>query len=334
LISLLWAAMGCALTIWSRRSGSRPLWIAGATLLIATAVKMMLLDFGSLGQLTNILAVIAAGVVFLAVGWLAPMPPAAAKGDSTVAERGPSRIAVLIAITIGLFETAAWYHKSIPQQSRWSLAPAPIAAPAPITDPEPVTQPAEQTQAEEAVAAPEAAAEADLTEEAAAPAPIPAPAPAKSPESAPSARNEYVRPPVVDATGTANYNDYSYPVRKARQDSDPGNGKFNVPPSPGDSDQGVDTLLRQGRIVQATRKDLDEYLSTVRGDPEATTRLRQGNRMTLTQPLWRTYLARREFTLPTGLYGAHMITVIVPPGVTRPYGNPGHSQILEYPQDR
>ena len=35
----------------------------------------MLLDFGSLGQLANILAVIAAGGVFLLVGWLAPMPP-------------------------------------------------------------------------------------------------------------------------------------------------------------------------------------------------------------------------------------------------------------------
>ena len=77
LVSLLWAAMGGVMTVWGRRQVSRPLWVAGASLLVAAAVKMVLMDFGSLGQLANILAVIAAGIVFMLVGWLAPMPPAA-----------------------------------------------------------------------------------------------------------------------------------------------------------------------------------------------------------------------------------------------------------------
>jgi hypothetical protein len=77
LISLLWAAVGASLTVWGRNRASRSFWVAGATLLVAAAVKMVLVDFGSLGQLTNILAVIAAGIVFLLVGWLAPIPPAA-----------------------------------------------------------------------------------------------------------------------------------------------------------------------------------------------------------------------------------------------------------------
>ena len=339
LISLLWAAMGCVLTFWSRRSGSRPLWVAGATLLIASAVKMMLLDFGSLGQLTNILAVIAAGVVFLAVGWLAPMPPAAARDKTTVAERGPSRIAVLIAIAIGLFESAAWYHKTVPQYPKWSLAPAPMAESAPVAQAPP--GPSASAAADEPEAAPEVIAEEAATAPAvpeassgpdtvnAAASPAIRIAPAK-----PDATREYVRPPVIDATGTANYNDYSYPVRKAQPEVDTANARFVAPPSPGEGEQGVDTLLRQGRIVQATMKDLDEYLSRVRGDPSATERLRKASTMTLTQPLFRTYVARREFTMPEGLYGAHMITVIVPRGVQRPFGNPGHSQILEYPQDR
>jgi hypothetical protein len=76
LVSLLWAAVGASLTIFSRRKASRTLWMAGAVFLVGSAVKLLLLDFGSLGQLANILAVIAAGVVFLLVGWLAPMPPA------------------------------------------------------------------------------------------------------------------------------------------------------------------------------------------------------------------------------------------------------------------
>jgi hypothetical protein len=74
-ISLLWVAMGAGLTIWARRLHSRALWIGGATLLIAAALKVVLIDFGSLGEIQNILAVIAAGVMFLLVGWLAPMPP-------------------------------------------------------------------------------------------------------------------------------------------------------------------------------------------------------------------------------------------------------------------
>ena len=75
LVSLLWASIGAALTIAARRAGSRVQWTAGAAFLVGAAIKLVLLDFGSLGQLANILAVIAAGGVFLLVGWLAPMPP-------------------------------------------------------------------------------------------------------------------------------------------------------------------------------------------------------------------------------------------------------------------
>jgi len=86
LVSLLWASIGAALTIWARRIGSRVLWTAGAVFLVGAAVKLLLLDFGSLGQLANILAVIAAGGVFMLVGWLAPMPPAPQKPP----ERSPA----------------------------------------------------------------------------------------------------------------------------------------------------------------------------------------------------------------------------------------------------
>jgi hypothetical protein len=82
LVSLLWACIGAALTISARRVGSRVQWTAGAAFLVGAAIKLLLLDFGSLGQLANILAVIAAGGVFLLVGWLAPMPPAHAAASA------------------------------------------------------------------------------------------------------------------------------------------------------------------------------------------------------------------------------------------------------------
>lgn len=76
LVTLTWAAVGAALTIWATRVRSRAAWVSGAVILVAAAAKVVLVDFGSLGELANILAVIAAGGVFLLVGWLAPMPPA------------------------------------------------------------------------------------------------------------------------------------------------------------------------------------------------------------------------------------------------------------------
>ncbi len=87
IVSLLWASIGAALTIWARRVGSRVQWSAGAAFLVAAAIKLLLLDFGSLGQLANILAVIAAGGVFLLVGWLAPMPPAEEPAPAEVGVR-------------------------------------------------------------------------------------------------------------------------------------------------------------------------------------------------------------------------------------------------------
>jgi hypothetical protein len=89
LVSLLWASIGAGLTIWARRIGSRVQWSAGAAFLVGAAIKLLLLDFGSLGQLANILAVIAAGGVFLLVGWLAPMPPAATSPAAPAPKAAP-----------------------------------------------------------------------------------------------------------------------------------------------------------------------------------------------------------------------------------------------------
>ncbi|MBK6659021.1 MAG: DUF2339 domain-containing protein [Proteobacteria bacterium] len=76
-LSLIWAVLGAALAYWSGRSGQRGAWTAGTDLMAVAAGKLVLLDFGSLGDLGNILALIAAGGVFMAVAWAVPMPPRA-----------------------------------------------------------------------------------------------------------------------------------------------------------------------------------------------------------------------------------------------------------------
>ncbi len=77
-LSLIWALLGAALAYWSGHSGQRSTWTAGTALMAVAAGKLVLLDFGSLGDLGNIFALIAAGGVFMAVAWAVPMPPRAA----------------------------------------------------------------------------------------------------------------------------------------------------------------------------------------------------------------------------------------------------------------
>lgn len=79
LVSLMWALLGGGMCGWATRIVSRNLWCAGALLLVLSAIKLILFDFGSLGQLSNIIAILLAGLVFLAVAWLAPIPPRTSK---------------------------------------------------------------------------------------------------------------------------------------------------------------------------------------------------------------------------------------------------------------
>ncbi len=89
-VSLLWAALGGLFTWVSTRNRSRTLWSLGAALLVAAAVKLILFDFGALGQLGNILATMAAGGVFLLVAWLAPFPPRNGTADDSGTETNAS----------------------------------------------------------------------------------------------------------------------------------------------------------------------------------------------------------------------------------------------------
>ncbi|MDB5801464.1 MAG: hypothetical protein JWL63_2403 [Rhodocyclales bacterium] len=80
-VSLLCAVAGGVMTWWGMRTQSRRQWLIGALLLLIAAAKLVLFDFGSLGQLANILAMMGAGCVFLVVAWLAPFPPKAEAAD-------------------------------------------------------------------------------------------------------------------------------------------------------------------------------------------------------------------------------------------------------------
>lgn len=73
-VSLMWVTIGAGLAWWGTQIKLRSTWSVGAFLLVVAAVKLVFFDFGALGQLGNILAFIAAGLIFLGVAWFAPMP--------------------------------------------------------------------------------------------------------------------------------------------------------------------------------------------------------------------------------------------------------------------
>ncbi len=76
--SLMWVIFGAGFAWWGTHSKSRSTWSAGSAVLAVAAAKLFLFDFGALGQLANILAFIAAGLIFMGVAWLAPIPPKSA----------------------------------------------------------------------------------------------------------------------------------------------------------------------------------------------------------------------------------------------------------------
>lgn len=82
-VSLCIAVIGAGMAWWAARSISRRLWAMGTFMLAMAAIKLVFFDFGSLGQLGNILAMMAAGCVFLGVAWLAPMPPKVEEAPAT-----------------------------------------------------------------------------------------------------------------------------------------------------------------------------------------------------------------------------------------------------------
>ncbi len=84
-IAILWTVIALTLMVVAHRRATRGLWLAGAGLLGATVVKLLVVDLYATGGGARIIAFIAVGMLMLLVGYLAPLPPKAMADD---AERG------------------------------------------------------------------------------------------------------------------------------------------------------------------------------------------------------------------------------------------------------
>jgi uncharacterized membrane protein len=74
-IAILWGVIGLCAVLGGQRARSRVVWRAGAVLLAADIVKLLLVDLNKAENLTRIMAFLVLGGLFVLIGWAAPLPP-------------------------------------------------------------------------------------------------------------------------------------------------------------------------------------------------------------------------------------------------------------------
>ncbi len=74
--SVLWTLLGVAAMLVAHKRQQRMIWQAGAALLGLTVVKLLLVDLANSGGGERIVAFIGVGLLMVAVGYFAPLPPA------------------------------------------------------------------------------------------------------------------------------------------------------------------------------------------------------------------------------------------------------------------
>jgi len=73
-ITLLWTAIALVAMWLAAARGARMPWVAGAALLGAVVVKLLLVDLSGSGSVTRIVSFIGVGILMLVIGYVAPLP--------------------------------------------------------------------------------------------------------------------------------------------------------------------------------------------------------------------------------------------------------------------
>ena len=75
-VTVSWTLLALTVTVLASRRQARPAWIVGASVLAVVVVKLFLIDIAQLSTPAKIGTFLVVGVLFLLVGYLAPVPPA------------------------------------------------------------------------------------------------------------------------------------------------------------------------------------------------------------------------------------------------------------------
>ena len=73
--SIVWTTVGVIAMVLGARRARRSSWIAGASVLGLVLAKLLIVDRTFLSDLWGIVSLLGVGLLFVAVGFFAPMPP-------------------------------------------------------------------------------------------------------------------------------------------------------------------------------------------------------------------------------------------------------------------
>lgn len=80
-LALLWSVCGLGAMVAGARRGIRQVWFVGAGLMAVVVAKLFLVDLSNTGTMARIVSFMGVGVLLLAVGYFAPVPPRKQGGD-------------------------------------------------------------------------------------------------------------------------------------------------------------------------------------------------------------------------------------------------------------
>jgi hypothetical protein len=112
---------------------------------------------------------------------------------------------------------------------------------------------------------------------------------------------------------------FSFP-RKPTPEPEPKNTLYG--------EQGLEFAIQMGQLRRATAADAELW---ARAQPrrDVPPVAGQASAQPVAPPSNVYIVQSREFVFPDGLYGAHAVIFVVPSGIPRPRGNPGHSAVYE-----
>jgi uncharacterized membrane protein len=73
--SILWTLIALGMMAVATRRALRPVWLAGAALMLVVVAKLFLVDLSGIGTVERIVSFIGVGLLMLVVGYLSPVPP-------------------------------------------------------------------------------------------------------------------------------------------------------------------------------------------------------------------------------------------------------------------
>ncbi|MCB4364332.1 hypothetical protein KIH07_11345 [Hydrogenophaga taeniospiralis] len=96
---------------------------------------------------------------------------------------------------------------------------------------------------------------------------------------------------------------------------------------------GLEDAVRKGLLRKATATDADAWADTViQNSPQRDIPPVAGKGIPKPPKpsFYNAYVVLKSFTYPSGLYGGNSATFIIPKGIPRPDGNPGHSAVYDF----